>query len=273
MNKRTEKVIVYSVLIVFAVLMLFPFYWMVVSSLKTGVEISQKPPTLFPHDITISNYKEVFKVVDLKRYFLNSITVAALCVALTMYTTVTGAYFLSKSKLPGKHIILGILICLMMVPYELLIVTNYSTIVDMKLNDTLIALVLPFISSIFYTVLLKNYFDSISPSLHHAVMIDGGGEWRYLWRVLVPASKPMLISIALFTLISSWNSFMWPLLIIKSEANRTVTFGLYAFISEGGERFELMMTLSVISILPMCIVFLLMRKYLVKGFKFGGVKG
>lgn len=273
MNKKLGKISIYLVLIVFSILMLFPFYWMIISSLKSNLEISQKPPTFFPNDITFDNYAKVLEVVNWERYFLNSIIVAGLCVLVTLYTTITGAYFLSKSQLPGKHFILGILIGLMMVPYELLIVTNYTTIVKMNLNDSLLALVLPFMSSIFYTLLLKNYFDSISPSLYNAVMVDGGGEWRYLWRILVPASKPMLISISLFTLISSWNSFMWPLLIIKSEANRTVTFGVYAFISEGGEHFELMMALSVLSILPMVLVFAFMRKYLIRGVKFSGTKG
>lgn len=272
-KKIIVNIITYLILILFAIFMLFPFYWMIVSSLKTSQEIVSRPPTWFPEDLTLDNYREVFLSVPIGRYIMNSMIVAVLSVVTTLYTTITGAFVLSKSSLPGKHIILGMLIGLMMVPYELLIVTNYKTIVNLNINNNLVALFLPFMSSIFYTLLLKNHFDRLPQSLYHSVLVDGGSDWKYLWKILVPTSKPVIISIVLFNFIASWNSFTWPLLIVKSQDNRTITFGIYAFISEGGEHFELMMALSVIVILPMILVFLIMRKYLIKGISFDGSKG
>lgn len=270
---KLSKVTIYLALIVFAVLMLFPFYWMFVSSFKTGAEIAKRPPSLIPAEFTYENYIQVIKTVPIVRYFFNSLFVAFMSVVTVLYTTITGAFALSKLKLPFKNLILGAFLALMMVPYEVLTITNYRTIVNMKLNDNILALFLPFMSSIFYMLLLKNHFDTISDSLYYSVLVDGGSDLRYLWKVLIPSSKPVLVSISLFTFVSSWNSFMWPLMVVKSQDNRTITFGIYAFISEGGEHFELMMALSVIVILPMIIVFLTMRKYLVKGVMLGGSKG
>lgn len=275
MNRRMryEKFVVYGVLILFAFVMLFPFYWMVVSSLKSGYEIVQRPPTIIPTQPTLDNYVEVLRHVPVGRYLLNSVIMAVCCLLASMYTTIAGAFALSKLPFRFKNLLLGVLLGLMMVPYESLVVTNYTTIVRIGLNDSIVALFLPFMSSIFYVLLLKGCFDNVPDSLYHSVIIDGGSDWRYLWRILVPSMKPILISIALFNLISSWNSFMWPLLIIKSRENRTITFGIYAFINEGGEHFEIMMAFSVIVIFPMVVVFFTMRRYLLHGVSMVGGKG
>lgn len=270
---RFDKIIIYIILILFSFIMLFPFYWMVVSSLKSSVEIVQRPPTLIPLHPTLENYAQVFEHVPIGRYFFNSIIVALSCLVASMYTTITGAFALSKLQLPYKKIILGILVGLMMVPYESLVIMNYKTIIRMGLNDSIAALFLPFMSDLFYVFLAKNSFDAVPNSIYYSVIIDGGSNWRYLWKILIPSMKPVLISIALFNLISSWNSFMWPLLIIKSQDNRTVTFGIYAFISEGGEHFEMMMALSVIMVLPMIVVYFVMRRYLLNGISMTGGKG
>lgn len=263
----------YLVLILMAMFMLFPFYWMFISSFKSGSEIVMRPPTIFPENFTLKNYKIVFSEVPIWKYAINSLLVVCICVVSVLFTTITGAFALSKLQLPGKNIIIGMLVSLMMVPFELLSVTNYTTIVKLDLYDNILALFVPFMSSIFYTLLLKNHFDMLPNNLYYSVQVDGGTDLSYLLKVLIPSSKSVLVSISLFTLISSWNSFMWPLLVIKSKANRTITFGVYAFVSDGGEHFELIMALSVIVVLPMILVFLIMRKYIVNGVSFGGTKG
>lgn len=270
---KMYRVLQYLILSIMAIFMLFPFYWMFVSSFKSGLEIVMRPPTIFPKDFTFENFVTVFKEVPVWKYAMNSLFVACLCVVSVLFTTITGAFALSKLQVPGKNIIIGILVSLMMVPFELLSVTNYTTIVKLDLYDNILALFIPFMSSVFYTLLLKNHFDVLPNNLYYSVQIDGGSDLSYLLKVLIPSSKSVLVSISLFTLVSSWNSFMWPLLVIKSSSNRTITFGVYAFISEGGEHFELMMALSAIVVLPMLLVFLIMRKYIVRGVSFGGSKG
>ena len=272
-KRLANSIMVYAFLVLFALFMFFPFYWMIISSLKSASEIAQKPPTIVPVNPSLENYLIAVKKVPLGRYMLNSLIVAAVSSVIILVTSSFAAYALSKLRLPGKRIILSILISLMMVPFELLVVTNYTTIVRIHLNNTLLALFLPFISSIFYTILLKNFFDRIPISWYYAATVDGGSEWMFFWRILIPNSRPMLFTISLFSLISSWNSFMWPLLVIKSKQLRTVSFGVYSFISEGGERVELMMALSVMTILPMIIVFLLFKRHLIAGISFQGSKG
>ena len=161
----------------------------------------------------------------------------------------------------------------MMIPFEMLIITNYTTIVNMKLYNTLPALVLPFVSSIFYTYILKNFFDTISDSLYYSARIDGASNWKYLWRIMVPIAKPSLFTIILLNALSSWNSFMWPLYITKDASSRTLPYGLQVFTTEAGSYPELLMAASTVVILPMIILFIFARKYIVGGVASGGVKG
>ena len=162
---------------------------------------------------------------------------------------------------------------MMMVPFEMLVITNYQTIVKVGLNDTLYALVLPFISSIFYTYILRNFFQSIPSGLYWSARVDGCTNWRYLWKVMVPIARPSLVTIILLNALASWNSFMWPLLVIKSDLNRTLPFGLYTFTTEVGAHNELLMAASSVVVLPMILLFLFARKQIVRGVARGGIKG
>ena len=162
---------------------------------------------------------------------------------------------------------------MMMVPFEMLIITNYRTVVQWKIHDTLWALIIPFMSSIFYTYILKNFFDTVPDSLYQAARVDGCSDWKYLWRVMVPIAKPSLVTIILLNAIASWNSFLWPMLATSSATVRTLPFGLYNFVTEGGARNEVMMAAATIVVLPMLILFLFARKYIVNGVARGGLKG
>jgi multiple sugar transport system permease protein len=161
----------------------------------------------------------------------------------------------------------------MMVPYEMIIITNYRTIVGWKLHDTIWALILPFMSSIFYTYILKGFFDSVPESLYQAAKVDGCSDWKYLWRVMVPMAKSSLATIILLNSIATWNSFLWPMIATNSKEVRTLPFGLYAFMTEGGQRNERMMAASTIVVIPMIIIFLFARKYIISGMSRGGIKG
>ena len=207
------------------------------------------------------------------KYFLNSVVVMFFSVVCTTFTTILGAFAFSRLNFKGKEVIFAILISLMMIPFEMLIITNYTTIVKLKLYNTLPALVLPFISSIFYTYILKSFFDTVPNSIYYSARIDGASNWFYLWRVMVPLAKPSLFTIVLLNALSSWNSFMWPLYITSDSRSRTLPYGLQAFTTEAGSLHELLMAASSVIVIPMIILFVFARKYIVNGVSKGGLKG
>ena len=273
-NKSTiNKIIVYLLLIAGSFIMIFPFVWMILSSFKTSAEIIAFPPKLFPFQFNFSNYKRAFQMAPFGKYFLNSVVVMIFSVICTTFTTILGAFAFSRLNFKGKEVIFAILISLMMIPFEMLIITNYTTIVKLKLYNTLPALVLPFISSIFYTYILKSFFDTVPNSIYYSARIDGASNWFYLWRVMVPLAKPSLFTIVLLNALSSWNSFMWPLYITSDSRSRTLPYGLQAFTTEAGSLHELLMAASSVIVIPMIILFVFARKYIVNGVSRGGLKG
>ena len=268
-----SKFFLYLFLILGAVIMVFPFYWMITGAFKTSIEIQMIPPVWLPKHFNLDNFKEALRMAPFARYFLNSLIAMVSCVTLCTFTTILGAFAFSKLNFPGRHIIFGLLLGLMMVPFEMIIITNYRTIIDLGIYNTILALIVPFTSSIFYMYILKGFFDSVPDSLYQAARVDGCSNWKYLWRVLVPIAKPSLVTIILLNAIASWNSFLWPMLAVSDRELRTLPFGLYAFVSEGGARTELMMAASTMIVIPMIILFLFARKQIVNGVSRGGLKG
>ena len=272
-SDKLKKTLVYIFLAIGAFFMIFPFIWMIITSFKTGFESNRVPPTFLPENPTFNNYLTALKVAPFGRYFLNSVIVTICCVALTMFNSILAAFSFSKLKFPGRDILFALLISMMMIPFEMLIITNYTTIVKMKLYDTLIALIIPFVSSIFYTYILRNFFMSVPDSLYYSAKVDGASDWQYLWEILVPIAKPSLVTIGLLNAIACWNSFLWSILVINSQQNRTLPFGLFAFTNETGIRYEVLMAGATIVVLPMIILFLFCRKNIVTGVSKGGLKG
>ena len=271
---KFSTVLLYLVLFFGALIMIFPFYWMITGAFKTGTEIVQMPPTMLPNSFTnLDNFKFAFQTAPFVTYFINSVEMMIACVVLCGVTTILTAFAFSRLRFPGRNLIFSCLLALMMVPFEMLVITNYRTIVGWHLHDTKWALNLPFTTSLFYTYILKGFFDSIPESLYQAAKVDGCSDWKYLWRVMVPMSKPSLVTIMLLNAIATWNSFMWPMIATNSKEVRTLPFGLYAFISEGGAKNERMMAAATVVVLPMIIVFLVARKYIVNGVARGGLKG
>ena len=268
-----SKFFLYLFLILGAVIMVFPFYWMITGAFKTSIEIQMIPPVWLPKHFNLDNFKEALRMAPFARYFLNSLIAMVSCVTLCTFTTILGAFAFSKLNFPGRHIIFGLLLGLMMVPFEMIVITNYRTIIDLGIYNTILALIVPFTSSIFYMYILKGFFDSVPDSLYQAARVDGCSNWKYLWRVLVPIAKPSLVTIILLNAIASWNSFLWPMLAVSDRELRTLPFGLYAFVSEGGARTELMMADSTMIVIPMIILFLFARKQIVNGVSRGGLKG
>jgi len=271
-GKILKKISLYIFLTLGAFVMIFPFLWMIMGAFKSPAEIIMFPPKLLPSHWSFINFSKAFKMAPFGRYFLNSVVVMILSVLTTTTTSILGAFAFSRLKFPGKEIIFSILLSLMMIPFEMLIITNYTTIVKLHLFNTIPALVLPFVSSIFYTYILRNFFDTVSDSLYYSARIDGASNWMYLWRILVPMAKPSLFTIVLLNALSSWNSFIWPLYITADLRSRTLPYGLQVFTNEGGSFQELLMAASSVIILPMIVLFLIARKYIISGVSRGGIK-
>lgn len=272
-RKIIGRMIDYLLLTVGGFLMVFPFLWMILSAFKTPAEIASVPPVWIPESFALDNFVYAFKTAPFLRYFINSTIVTVSIVALTLVTTILAAFAFSKLQFPGRKIIFSSLLVLMMVPFELLVVTLYTIITKLNLIDNIFALIIPFTSSIFYTYILKNFFDSIPNALYQSAKVDGSSDWFFLWRVLVPIAKPSLVTIMLLDAISCWNSFLWPLLVTNTSDNRTLPLGLYSFISEGGVHYEKLMAAATVVVLPMIILFIFLRKKIVSGVASGGVKG
>lgn len=272
-KQKITRFIIYAFLVLGGIIMLLPFFVMFTSAFKTTQEINKFPPQWFPGRVSLDNFKTAFSMAPFAKYFVNSIVVMVCSVSITTFTTILAAFAFSRLRFPGRTLIFSLLLSLMMIPFEMLIITNYSTIVDLKLWDTIPALILPFTSSIFYTYILKNFFDSVSDSLYWSARIDGSSNWRYLWKVMVPMARPSLTTIILLNALASWNSFMWPMYVISSDKNRTLPWGLQVFTTEAGSHPELLMAASTVVVLPCIVLFLFARKYIVGGVARGGLKG
>lgn len=275
------KKIKYLVLTIGALIMVFPFYWMVSSSLKTSPEMNIFPPAMAPGNwLNFENYKLAMETAPFGTYFINSIVVCVLSVACVMFTTILASFAFSRLEFPGRDLLFTLLLSMMMVPFELLVITNYQTVIQMGLIggtagriENLAALVVPFTSSIFYTYILRNFFMSVPDSLYRSAQVDGSSDWQYLWKVMVPMAMPSLVTILLLNAMASWNSFMWPKLIISNDLSKTLPWALVTFTTEAGSHDEQIMAAATLVILPMLILFLFARKQIVKGVSRGGIKG
>ena len=271
--KAAARAADYLLIAVGAVVMVFPFVWMILSAFKTPSEIYASPPVWVPESFKLDNFAYVFDTAPFLRYFANTLIVTGVTVVLTAVTTILAAFAFSKLRFPGRKQIYTSLIVLMMVPFELLVVTLYSIIVRLQLVDSLVALILPFTSSIFYTYILRNFFLAIPDSLYYSARVDGASNWRYLWRVMVPMSRPALVTIGLLDAIACWNSFLWTVIATNTKEVRTLPFGLYAFMTSSGIRYERLMAASTIVVVPMILLFIFCRKSIVTGVSRGGLKG
>lgn len=268
------KLLVYIVLAIGAIIMFWPFFWMISSAFKTAHEITSFPPSLFPSDWTnLENFTYAFSKAPFAKYFVNSVIVTVACVTVTTFTTILAAFAFSRLKFKGRDIIFTLLLSFMMIPFEMLAMTNFTTIVQLNLHDTIAALIIPFTTSIYYTFILRNFFISIPDSLYYSARIDGASNWKYLWKIMVPIAKPSLMTIVLLNALTCWNSFFWTSIVITSSENRTLPYGLYTFMSEGGTEFGPYMAAATIVVVPMMLLFLFARKNIVNGVARGGLKG
>lgn len=272
-GERVAKVSQYIFLFIGAALMFFPFIWMVLSSFKTELELISFE-SLLPKKWIFDNFAKAWSIAPFTKYFLNSLFVTICCVALTMFVTILAAYGFSKLKFRGRDAIFEAFLAFMMIPYEMIMITNYITVQKMNIYGTYWSLIIPFTSSIFYTYILRNFFKSVPDSLYHSARIDGASDWQYLWQIMVPIAKPSLVTIGLLDAITCWNSFTWTMLMSSSNVDiRTLPYGLTMFTSEAGVHYNLWMAGASIVVIPMVVLFLCCKKQIITGVSRGGLKG
>ncbi len=266
---------IYLFLIVIAIAVLFPFYWMINSSLKSLTEYRLSTPTFWPTEIHFENYASAFQTANLGRLFLNTMYVGLASTLLSLVITVLCAFAFARLEFKGRDALFAALLATMMIPGELFTITNYATIFQIGWNDTFAALILPFLVSVFYIYLLRQNFKQIPNELYLAAKVDGTSDFKYLLKIMVPLALPSLISITILKMMGAWNSYIWPRLVANDEAHRMITNGLRnAFTESTGDiDYPVQMAAVALVSLPLFIVFICLRKYIMKGVSRSGIKG
>lgn len=273
-NKLNIKVALkYFILVAFAIITLFPFYWMIASSFKDSFEVIQTPPTMVPNKILWENYSTALSMAPLGRYFINTIIVTILSIISTVIIAILSAFAFSHLEFKGRDLIFSIFLASMMIPGEVLIVTNFKTISQLGLMDTYTALFVPYMANVLYIYMLREFFLKIPKQLYYAAKVDGSSDWKFLWRIVVPMAKPSIITICILVGINSWNAFLWPLLVTNKENMRLLATGLTAFQSDAGNQYELIMAASTIITMPIIAVYIFLHKKIMSGISIGGIKG
>lgn len=275
-RKKAGNIITYIFLAFWAVIVLFPFYWMVLTSVKSyGAYNSEYIPKFYTLSPTLQNYAEAFSAVSLGRYLLNTAIFTVITTAVMMFVITLAAFAFARLEFRGKNILFVLFLSLMMIPNELVIITNFVTITNLDMRNSFPGLILPSITSVFYIYLLKENFEQIPDSLYYAAKVDGTSDLKYLLKVMVPMSKPTLITIAILKIIECWNSYVWPRLITDDERYFLVSNGIQE-IRENGfgrENIPAMMAAVVVISVPLIILFLVFRNKIMAGVSRGGLKG
>lgn len=276
-NKHLLKKICIHVFLAFwALVVLFPFYWMVLTSFKSyGSYNSEYIPKLFVSSPTLENYISAFSEVNLAGYFGNTVLFTVITTSVMLFVTILAAYAFARLKFKEKNIVFTLFLSLMMIPNELVVITNFVTITNWNLRNTFMGLILPSITSVFYIYLLKENFEQVPEELYKAAKVDGLSDWEYLWKVLLPVCSPTVVTITILKVIECWNSYVWPRLITDNEKYYLVSNGIQE-IRENGfgrENIPAMMAAVVVISIPLIILFLLFHNKIMEGVKRGGTKG
>ena len=274
-GKIVVMVLLYAFLIAMAVIVLFPFYFMLISSVKTLEEYQRSIPTLWPEFIRLQNYVDAFNTGNLGRLFMNTMIVGIVSTLLSLVITVLSAFAFARLEFKGKNALFAALLGTMMIPGELFTITNYATVNDFGWMNTYTVLIVPFLVSIFYIYLLRQNFMQIPNELYLAAKVDGTSDIKYLWKVMIPLALPTLISITILKMMGAWNSYVWPRLVANDDAYQLITNGLRnAFTdAEGNANIPVQMAAVAIVSFPLFLVFVFLRKYIMKGVSRSGIKG
>jgi len=275
-KRRAVSIATYVMLAFWAMVVLFPFYWMVLTSVKSyGAYNSEHIPKFFTATPTLQNYADAFTAVPLARYFANTVIFTVVTTALMLIVVILAAFAFARLSFRGKNVVFVLFLSLMMIPNELVIITNFVTITNLDMRNTFQGLILPSVTSVFYIYLLKENFEQIPDSLYYAAKVDGTSDLKYLLKVMLPIAKPTVITITILKVIECWNSYVWPRLITDDEDYFLVSNGIQE-IRENGfgrENIPAMMAAVVVISVPLIVLFLLFRKKVMEGVSRGGTKG
>lgn len=267
--------LLYVFLLLMALIVLFPFYWMLISSVKPLEEYRLSVPTLWPKVILLSNYVDAFTTANLGRLFVNTMIVGIVSTLLSLVITILTAFAFARLEFKGKELLFAALLGTMMIPGELFTITNYLTVTNLGWMNTYKVLIIPFLVSVFYIYLLRQNFLQIPNELYLAAKVDGTSDFKYLWKVMVPLALPTLISITILKMMGAWNSYIWPRLVANDEAHRMITNGLRnAFTDTTGDvNYPVQMAAVALVSFPLFLVFVFLRKYIMSGVSRSGIKG
>ncbi len=275
-RKLIGKILIYLFLGVWGIMVLFPFYWMILSSVKSySAYNAEYIPKFFTLAPTLANYVDAFTAVPLAKYFLNTLIFTVATTALMLVVIIPAAYAFARLNFPGRDLVFGIFLALMMIPTELVVITNFVTITDWNMRNTFMGLILPSVTSVFYIYLLRENFAQVPDELYYAAKVDGTSDWKYLWKVMMPICKPTIITIIILKVIECWNSYVWPRL-ITDDANYFLVSNGIQEIRENGfgrENVPAMMAAVVVISVPLIILFLVFRNKIMEGVSRGGTKG
>ena len=276
LRQRILGIAVYTMLVIWALVVLFPFYWMLLTSVKSyGSYNAEFIPKFFTLSPTFENYVSAFSAVPLAKYFLNTVIFTVVTTALMLVIAIPSAYAFARLEFKGKNLVFVLFLALMMIPNELVIITNFVTITDMELRNTFMGLILPSVTSVFYIYLLRENFSQIPDELYFAAKADGTSDLKYLFKVMIPICRPTIITITILKIIECWNSYVWPRLITDDPNYFLVSNGIQE-IRENGfgrENIPAMMAAVVVISLPLIVLFLVFRNKIMAGVARGGTKG
>ena len=275
--KIIVQILLYAFLTLMALTVLFPFYWMLISSVKSLAEYMRPVPTFIPQDgFHFENYLEAFEKADLGKLFMNTLYVGVVSTLLSLVITVLSAFAFARLEFKGKNALFAALLATMMIPGELFTITNYITVDALGWMQTFTALIVPFLVSVFYIYLLRQNFLQIPNELYLAAKVDGTGDLKYLWKVMIPLALPTLVSITILKMMGAWNSYIWPRLVANNEEMRLITNGLRnAFTDQNTQQTNIPVQMAAVAIVsfPLFLVFIFLRKYIMRGVSRSGIKG
>jgi multiple sugar transport system permease protein len=270
---RTAKIILYAILILGLLVVVGPFIWMALSSFKPEAEIRAAPPTWWPHTWTLTNYRDLFSRLDFPRYFTNSVIVAALVTAGNLMFCSLLGYALAKLDFPGRKALFRTVLAMLMVPGMVLFVPQFVLVSNLGLANSYAGLVLPFLAGPFGVFLMRQFLLSVPDDLLEAARVDGAGEWRIFWRIVLPLCRPALATLGILTFLSSWNNFLWPLVVATTADKYTLPVALALFsVGQNRTDYGLLLAGAVVVVLPVLIVFLLLQRHFMRGIATTGLK-
>lgn len=286
-RKIIFQVLLYAFLALFAIFVLIPFYWMILTSLKELAEVEKNPPSLiigFSQMRLIENYSAALQAAPYLRFMLNTVIVAAVSTTGTVFTTIFAAFAFARLNFKGRDLVFMLLISTMMIPGEMFVITNYVTVTrlgwysplasEQTQIEAFLALTMPFMTSVFYIFFLRQSFKQIPDELYLAAKVDGTTDWKYLWRIMVPIAAPTIITITILNAMGTWSAYIWPKLVTTKEEYRLVTNGLRdAYTGFVQVAYNQQMAAALIVTLPLFITFLFLRKYIMRGVSRSGIKG